>query len=116
MAKLAGMDRQSDAPPWRGTIDPVQVFRALGHRSRLRITEVLADREACVDELRAALGCSWSSVSQHLTVLRQAGIVASTRCGNRILYRLSLPCVATLTNCLTAAGQGMGVEVRTCCG
>jgi ArsR family transcriptional regulator len=95
--------------------DPVLVFRALGHEARLRITQALARRECCVNELRELVGLSWSTVSQHLSVLRDAGIVASTRRGNRVVYRLALPCVATFTHCLRAAASGQHVEVRTCC-
>lgn len=96
-------------------IDPVQVFRALGHASRLRLVEALANRDACVDEMRELLGCSWSTVSQHLAVLRRAGLVAGERHGNRVVHRLALPCVATFTSCLQAAANGQQVEVRTCC-
>ena len=44
-----------------------------------------------------------------------AGIVASAKQGNHVVYRLALPCVATFTSCLLAAAKGKQVEVRTCC-
>ncbi len=97
------------------TIDPVRVFRALGHDARLQIAQALAHSDACVHELRELVGSSWSTVSEHLAVLRDAGIVASTKQGNRVVYRLALPCVATFANCLLAAARGRQVEVRTCC-
>ena len=95
--------------------DPVRVFRALGHATRLRITQALGERELCVNDLRQLVGSSWSTVSQHLAVLKNAGIVDCTRQGNQVIYRLALPCVATFTNCLAAAAAGRRVEVRTCC-
>ena len=97
------------------SIDPVRVFRALGHEARLQIAQALANREHCVSDLRELVGCSWSTVSQHLSVLRNAGVVASTKQGNQVVYRLALPCVSTFTSCLLAAAQGKQVEVRTCC-
>jgi len=101
----------SNAP----AIDPVRVFRALGHDSRLQIAEALARGESCVNDLRELIGSSWSTVSAHLAVLRDAGVVASTKHGNQVVYRLALPCVATFTGCLLAAAEGKKVEVRTCC-
>ncbi len=97
------------------SIDPVSVFRALGHGSRLQIVNALGDGESCVNDLRETLGVSWSTASQHLAVLRQAGIVESRKDGNRVLYRLALPCVGSFTQCLEAAARGQAVEVRSCC-
>lgn len=97
------------------SIDPVRVFRALGHGTRLQIAQALVGREHCVNDLRELVGTSWSTVSQHLAVLRIAGIVASTKQGNQVVYRLALPCVAAFTRCLLAAAEGKQVEVRTCC-
>ena len=97
-------------------IDPARVFRALGHAARLQIAEALAGGEHCVNDLRERVGSSWSTVSQHLSVLRQAGIVQSEKRGNQVVYHLALPCVATFTSCLLAAAKGKQVEVRTCCG
>lgn len=97
-------------------IDPARVFRALGHAARLQIAEALADGEHCVNDLRELVGSSWSTVSQHLAVLRHAGVVRSEKRGNQVVYQLALPCVATFTSCLAAAAKGKQVEVRTCCG
>ncbi len=105
---IAGM------PPSGSPIDPVRVFRALGHEARLQIAQALAGGESCVNDLRELVGSSWSTVSQHLSVLRDAGVVASTKQGNQVVYRLALPCVATFTSCLQAAAKGKQVEVRTC--
>tara|TARA_R110002072_G_scaffold41023_3_gene115688 strand:- start:10783 stop:11097 length:315 start_codon:yes stop_codon:yes gene_type:complete len=96
-------------------IDPARVFRALGHQARLQIAQALSGGELCVSDLRELVGSSWSTVSEHLSVLREAGVVTSTKQGNRVAYRLALPCVATFTNCLLAAAKGKQVEVRTCC-
>jgi len=102
--------------PSRGPdIDPVRVFRALGHEARLQIAQALSRGESCVTDLRELVGSSWSTVSEHLSVLRDAGIVTSTKRGNQVVYRLALPCVATFTSCLLAAARGKQVEVRTCC-
>ena len=77
--------------------------------------QALSRDESCVNDLRELIGSSWSTVSQHLAVLRNAGIVDSTKHGNQVVYRLALPCVSTFTSCLQAAARGRRVEVRTCC-
>lgn len=75
------------------------VLRALGHPARLRIIEFLADGdlcsgrdcsgEKCVCEIIPALGMEQSSVSKHLAILRDRGIVNFRREGTRILYSLA---------------------------
>ena len=101
--------------PNDAAIDPVRVFRALGHGTRLRIAEALAQGDCCVNDLRELVGSSWSTVSEHLSVLRDAGIVSSTRRGNQAIYSLRLPCVTAFTNCLLAAAKDQQSEVRACC-
>ena len=94
---------------------PVVVFRALGHRARLAIAEELARGDRCVAELVELVGLGWSTVSRHLATLRAAGVVRDERRGNRVIYSLALPCVATFARCLEGAAQGRTVELRTCC-
>jgi ArsR family transcriptional regulator, arsenate/arsenite/antimonite-responsive transcriptional repressor len=67
------------------------VFKALSNETRLRILILLSRRELCVCEIEEALGLSQSRISRHLTVLRNAGLVADRREGTWIYYRLSSP-------------------------
>lgn len=92
------------------------VFKALGHPDRLRILEELTDGERCVCDLVDAVGSSWSTVSRHLSVLKQAGVLADEKRGLQVFYRVALPCVSTFTDCLDAGLRGEPVEVRRCCG
>jgi len=66
-----------------------QLFRALSHPVRLRILDILSHREACVCHLTAALGRRQPYVSQQLSSLREAGLVADRREGTLIYYRLA---------------------------
>ena len=93
-----------------------EVFNALGHEDRLRIIEDLLDGERCVCDLVESVGSSWSTVSRHLSVLREAGIVADEKRGLQVFYRIALPCVPSFMTCLDAARNGERVEVRRCCG
>lgn len=64
-------------------------FRALAHPARLKLVESLMNRECCVGEIQKCLALSQPNVSQHLTVLKEAGIVAGKREKNKICYRIS---------------------------
>src|SRR6266581_8461899 len=64
------------------------VFQALGDANRRAILEELRDGERSVVELTRRLGISQPSVSRHLRLLRQAGLVEDEPDGARRLYRL----------------------------
>ena len=66
-----------------------QLFRALSHPVRLRILDILSRQEACVCHLTAILGQRQPYVSQQLSTLREAGLVADRRDGTLIYYRLA---------------------------
>jgi len=67
----------------------VEVFKALGDSNRLRIVCMLGVRDLCVCEINAVLHISMSTISSHLKVLRNAGIVTSRKDGRWIIYSLN---------------------------
>lgn len=67
------------------------IFRALADPTRLRILNLIADREICVCYFVEILRISQPKVSRHLAYLRRAGIVASRREGKWMHYRLVAP-------------------------
>ena len=69
------------------------VAKALADAKRLCVVERLAEGERSVSELSRDVGCQVPNMSQHLAVLRSAGIVASRRDGNTVFYRLADPSV-----------------------
>jgi DNA-binding transcriptional ArsR family regulator len=69
---------------------------ALGDPSRRAIVECLAERPRAVGELAAALPISRPAVSQHLKVLKDAGLVSDRAVGTRRVYRLNPAGVAAL--------------------
>ncbi|MFM8334278.1 MAG: ArsR/SmtB family transcription factor [Opitutaceae bacterium] len=91
------------------------IFKALGHGDRLRIVEDLTDGEKCVCELVESVGSSWSTVSRHLSVLKEAGVVTDEKRGLQVFYKLALPCVPSFMDCLDASRKGEAVEMRRCC-
>lgn len=75
-----------------------EFFKALAHPSRIRILELLGDKEVCVCELIENLGLEQSNVSQHLAVLRKQNIITSTKVGLKVMYRIKHPEVLTILN------------------
>jgi len=104
------------AAPYRRTFAGLKaraaVYKALGHPTRLFLTEELSRGERCVCELTAMVGADISTVSKHLAVLRSAGIVADDKRGSQVFYRLKVPCVINSFGCIDAvlARSSAGVE------
>ncbi|MDX2110702.1 MAG: metalloregulator ArsR/SmtB family transcription factor [Verrucomicrobiota bacterium] len=76
------------------------VFKALGHPARVTIIRELSAGECCVCDLVEAVGLGWSTVSRHLSVLRDAGVILDEKRGVQVFYRLQLPCVSRFIACL----------------
>lgn len=77
-----------------------RIFKALGHPSRLQMVESLFEGERCVCELQELVGSNMSTVSKHLNVLKEAGIVQLERRGTNIYYSLRMKCVSTFLSCV----------------
>ena len=67
------------------------LYRIFGQPVRIQILLVIGLGEACVCHLEAYLGIRQASISQHLMVLRDAGLVTTSRNGRNIFYRLTRP-------------------------
>ena len=77
------------------------VIKAMAHPTRLLILNSLKNKETCVCELRDLVGDDISTVSKHLLVLKNAGLVAARREGNWLHYRLLCPCVLDFAACIS---------------
>ncbi|HET9680702.1 MAG TPA: metalloregulator ArsR/SmtB family transcription factor [Candidatus Limnocylindrales bacterium] len=67
------------------------IGRAMADPKRLCVLESLADGELSVSDLSARVRCQVPNMSQHLAVLRSAGLVATRREGTTVYYRLTDP-------------------------
>jgi DNA-binding transcriptional ArsR family regulator len=85
--------------------DLTQIFKSLAHPTRLAILDILRDEEQCVCHLEAALGQRQAYISQHLMVLREAGLVEDRRDGSRIYYRVVRPEIYLLMDSAKALGE-----------
>ena len=79
-----------------------RVLKALAHPTRLWMAEQLAEGERCVCEFVEAIEADFSTVSKHLSVLKQAGIVEVDKRGNQVFYRLKVPCILNFMGCVEA--------------
>ena len=68
-----------------------RICKAFAHPGRLQILDLLGVRERPVSELHEALGISKTSLSQHLSVLKSAGVLATRREGKQIYCSLAMP-------------------------
>jgi ArsR family transcriptional regulator len=66
-----------------------RVFKALGDPNRIRIVKMLEVKELCVCEVREVLGLSTSTVSKHLSILRDADLIVDSKDGKWVNYKLN---------------------------
>ena len=68
-----------------------RICKAFAHPGRLRILDLLGQGERGSSELQEALGISKTSISQHLSILKSAGVLATRREGKQIYCSLAMP-------------------------
>lgn len=88
------------------------IGHALGNEHRLRILELLAQRETSVEALAQRVGLSLANASQHLRLLRAVGLLSSRRAGKHVLYAVSDPTVLALTAALGQVAERNLAQVR----
>ena len=78
-----------------------QILKAMAHPSRLMMIDAMNEaEEMCVCDLVDLVGSDQSTVSKHLSILRQAGLVEDRKDGQRSFYRLVRPCVMHFFECV----------------
>ena len=73
-----------------------EFFKVLAHPVRIRLCELLREREKNVSELQSELGLDQSTVSQHLSMLRQKGFLMTRKVGTTVFYCIREPLVFDL--------------------
>lgn len=76
------------------------VIKALAHPSRLAIAEALEAGERCVCDLTDLIGADMSTVSKHLAVMRDAGLLDAEKRGLKVFYRLRCACLMSFLDCV----------------
>ena len=95
------------------------ILKAMGHPTRLFIIEELNKKERCVNELTKMIGSDVSTVSKHLSVLKNSGLVQDEKRGTSIYYKLCCPCVLDFISCIETVlktNVEKHLNIAQCCG
>lgn len=74
--------------------------KALAHPSRLMMLDALEKKELCVCELTEMVGADQSTVSKHLALLKQAGLIEDRKKGANTYYRIRICCLEGFWQCV----------------
>lgn len=77
-----------------------RILKALAHPTRLFIVDELARGQRCVCELTEMIGSDISTVSKHLSVLKNANVVSDEKRGTQVFYTLKMPCAVNFFSCV----------------
>ncbi len=94
------------------------IIKAMAHPSRLLIIEELKSQNRCVGELTEMIGSDTSTVSKHLGILKNAGIVSDKKVGTTVYYTLQCPCILNFIGCIEEvieSNTNRNVEILRCC-
>jgi len=79
-----------------------KIIKAMAHPVRLMMVEFLKTGESSFSDIFDLFQLDKSTVSKHLLVLKEAGIVSSRKSGADMIYKLEVPCVTDFFSCITA--------------
>ena len=89
-----------------------KIAKAMAHPSRLLMLDLLQDQELCVSELTNEVGADQSTVSKHLAVLKDVGLIDVRKEGALSYYRVTCGCLDGFFMCLETILK-TDVELRT---
>jgi ArsR family transcriptional regulator len=78
-----------------------RLLKVLAHPTRLHIVSLIRQRQPCVKSMEGILGVSQPNLSQHLSLLRNTGVVEAAREGNQVCYRIKNQLVLKLLDALS---------------
>ncbi len=78
------------------------IIKALAHPARLFMIEELSKKSHCVCELTEMVGLDVSTVSKHLSILKNAGLVNVEKKGKQVFYSLRMRCALNFLDCVEA--------------
>ena len=96
-----------------------RIIKSLAHPTRIFIVEELAKNPLCVCELQERIGADISTVSKHLSVLKNSGLVQDEKRGTSIYYKLCCPCILDFIGCIETVlktNVEKQMNIAQCCG
>lgn len=92
-----------------------KVVKATAHPTRLFVVDVLSRHgRRCVCELTDMIGADMSTVSRHLAILKNAGIVTDEKHGTQVFYQLTMDCVLNFLKCVDPSCEGQPKNKQRC--
>jgi ArsR family transcriptional regulator len=91
-----------------------KIIKAMGHPVRLMMIEFLKKRERSFSDIFDLFKLDKSTVSKHLLVLKESGIISSRKAGTDMIYRLDVPCVTDFFSCVTAVIESNVKKQQSC--
>ncbi|MCX8123702.1 MAG: metalloregulator ArsR/SmtB family transcription factor [Spirochaetes bacterium] len=94
------------------------IMKALAHPSRLMMIEELEKGPRCVCQLQEIVGADMSTISKHLAVLKNAGLVYDVKHRTTVYYHLKTPCVLDFLGCVDRVIEqnvAQQLQVAQCC-
>ncbi|MHB8093030.1 MAG: ArsR/SmtB family transcription factor [Syntrophales bacterium] len=77
----------------------VKLVKAMAHPVRLMVIEFLQGRECSFSEIFKLFQFDKSTISKHLLVLKESGVISSRKTGRKMIYKLEVPCAADFFRC-----------------
>lgn len=93
-----------------------RIMKALAHPTRLFLVDQLSNGPRCVGDLSAMVDADISTISKHLLVLKNAGVVADDRMGSQVFYTLRTPCVCSWQSCVEGVLEAEARRARLATG
>ena len=78
----------------------VTILKAMAHPTRLFILDQLKEKPLCVCEINEMINADVSTISKHLSLMKSAGLVSSTKSGLQVYYKLETPCILDSLSCI----------------
>ncbi len=91
-----------------------KIIKAMAHPVRLMMIEFLKTGESSFSDIFNLFQLDKSTVSKHLLVLKEAGIISSRKAGADMIYRLDVPCVTDFFSCVTAVIESNVKKQQAC--
>ncbi len=91
-----------------------KIIKAMAHPVRLMMIEMLKTGEHSFSEIFDLFKLDKSTVSKHLLVLKESGIISSRKTGTDMIYRLDVPCITDFFSCVTAVIESNVKKQQAC--
>ena len=76
------------------------IAKAIAHPVRVAVLEFVKNGEQCVCDIAEAVGSERSNLSKHLSIMVNAGVLASRKDGLKVMYSIKTPCVLKFLDCV----------------